>query len=579
MNPRTHLGRALVLAAALLSTPVRAHGGEDHGAPARPSTISSGAEHAVAGETTKFSVVVKYPARKAAGPLAAHVYVARADTSEPVPGAQVRVELKGASTFEGNATKTDAPGVYEIALPSPPDGVIANGVISVEAKDDFDLVLLGDLPFGPVAMAAATPGVPHQNFPLWAMVSVAGALAALTGVLGFVLGRRERPVIRVAPLILATLVALSAVNHRAQAHGGEDHGAPAKPSAAVAQDPGSAHLPIETQFLLGLRTERVKRGTLASGLGQVGTAVARPTGDLVLVAPTSGRIFPPDSGFVRLGDEVKKGQILGSFRPILGGAESAQLGLSRSDATSRMSSAEARLTLAERELQRRKDLKGIVADKEIQEAEAEVEVARSELQRARADVGSLAGGAGVQKLVSTLDGTVVLGQVSPGAHFAGGAEIWRIVDLSTLWIDVRVPESDATRLSQAVAEMALVADPAIRFTGKRIATGSLIDPATRTVQTLFEIDNKDRRVRVGSLVSVVVTTGAPVESVVVPSAALLDRSGTPVVIVKTAPEAFEVRSVAVGPKAGGSIGIQAGVRAGERVVVDGAMAVLLAAGG
>ena len=390
---------------------------------------------------------------------------------------------------------------------------------------------------------------------------------------------RSRLLLHGISLLAAATVALIAVDHRAQAHGGEDHGTPAKPSAAVPQDPGSVRLPIETQFLLGLRTERVKRGTLASGLGQVGTAVARPTGDLVLVAPTSGRIFPPDSGFVRLGDEVKKGQILGSFRPILSGAESAQLGLSRSDATGRRSSAEARLTLAERELQRRRDLKGIVADKEIQAAEADVEVARSELLRARADVGSLAGGAGEQKLVSTLDGTVVLGQVSPGAHIAGGAEIWRIVDLSTLWIDVRVPESDAARLSQAVAQMALVADPAIPFTGKRIATGSLIDPATRTVQTLFEIDNKDRRVRVGSLVSVVITTGAPVESVVVPSAALLDRNGTPVVIVKTGPEAFEVRSVAVGPKAGGSIGIQAGVRAGERVVVDGAMAVLLAAGG
>jgi hypothetical protein len=51
------------------------------------------------------------------------------------------------------------------------------------------------------------------------------------------------------------------------------------------------------------------------------------------------------------------------------------------------------------------------------------------------------------------------------------------------------------------------------------------------------------------------------------------------VIVKTAPEAFEVRAVAVGPRAGASTGIQAGVRAGERVVVDGAMSVLLAAGG
>jgi RND family efflux transporter MFP subunit len=391
--------------------------------------------------------------------------------------------------------------------------------------------------------------------------------------------KRTRRLLHTTSLIAAGLVAVVVVDPLARAHGGEDHGAPAKPSAAPAQDPGSARLPIETQFLLGLRTERVKRGTLATSAGQVGTAVARPTGDLVIVAPTSGRIFPPDGGFIRLGDEVKKGQVLGSFRPSLSGAESAQLGLSRSDATGRLSSAEARLTLAERELQRRRELDGIVAKKDVQAAEAEVEVARSDLLRARADVGSLAGSAGAQKLVSTLEGTVVAGQVSPGATVASGAEIWRIVDLSTLWIDVRVPEADAARLTGSRAEMSLVVDRAVQFTGQRFATGSLIDPATRTVQALFEVDNKDHRVRVGSLVNVSLTTGARMETVVIPSSALLDRSGTPVVIVKTAPEAFEVRAVAVGPRAGASTGIQAGVRAGERVVVDGAMSVLLAAGG
>ena len=181
------------LAVVSLSPRVWAHGGEDHGAPARPTATSSGAEHAVAGETARFSVVVKYPAGKAAGLLAAHVYVARADTSEPVPEAQVRLELQGATTFEGSATETDAAGIYEIKLPSPPDGVVANGIVSVQAKDDFDLVLLGDLSFGPVAMGAATSAAPHPALSGWALAAMASALAALTGVLGFVLGRRSRP--------------------------------------------------------------------------------------------------------------------------------------------------------------------------------------------------------------------------------------------------------------------------------------------------------------------------------------------------------------------------------------------------
>ena len=95
----------------------------------------------------------------------------------------------------------------------------------------------------------------------------------------------------------------------------------------------------------------------------------------------------------------------------------------------------------------------------------------------------------------------------------------------------------------------------------------------------FEFDNEDRRARVGALVHISLAGSAPVESVVVPASALLDRSGTPTVVVKTGPETFELRAIAVGPKSAGAVGITAGVSAGERVVVDGAMAVVLAAGG
>ncbi|WP_437968634.1 efflux RND transporter periplasmic adaptor subunit [Sorangium sp. So ce260] len=391
---------------------------------------------------------------------------------------------------------------------------------------------------------------------------------------------RARPLAIAAALAVASALAGLGLEERAAAHGGEDHGAPARPAAAAAAaDPNVAQVPIETQFLLGLRTERARRAALAAGLGQLGTVIARPAGELAVVAPTAGRLFPPEGGFVRLGDEVKKGQVLATLRPSLGGAESAQLGLSRSDAASRVAVAEARLGVAERELARRRELRGIVAEKEIQAAEAEVEIARAEAARARADVGALAGGAGAQKLGATIDGTVVSGRVSPGAQVAEGTELWRIVDLATLWIDVRIPEADAARLSGDRAEAALATDPAARFEARRLAVASLVDPATRTVQALFEIDNRDGRARVGALVHVRMAGGAAAESVVVPASALLDRSGAPTVVVKTGPETFELRAVAVGPRSAGAVGIMAGVAAGERVVVEGAMAVLLAAGG
>jgi membrane fusion protein, heavy metal efflux system len=390
---------------------------------------------------------------------------------------------------------------------------------------------------------------------------------------------RARSLTLASTLAFASAVAVAGSDRRADAHGGEDHGAPAKPSSSVAADPNVTRVPIETQFLMGLRTERVKRGALSMSLARIGTVVARPTGELAVITPAAGRLFPPAGGFVRLGDEVKNGQLLGTFRPTLGGAEGAQLGLSRSDAASRAAAAQVRLGVAERELTRRRELKGFVAEKDVQAAEAEVEIARAEVARARADVGALAGGVGAQRLSSTLDGTVVSGRVSAGAQVAEGTELWRIVDLATLWIDVPIPEADAVRLSGDRAEVTLVTDPTVRFEAKRLAVASLVDPATRTVQALFEIDNQNRRTRVGALVNVALPGRATLDTVIVPVSALLDRNGAPTLVVKTGPETFEMRSVAVGPRSAGVVGITAGIRAGERVVADGAMSVLLAAGG
>ncbi|KYF57344.1 hypothetical protein BE08_38400, partial [Sorangium cellulosum] len=145
---KKHLACAVALAIAASAARASAHGGEDHSAPAAPSAASTGTEHVVSGETAVFSVVIKYPARKAEGPLPARVYVARADSSAPVADARVRLELKGGLTFAADAGKTAAAGVYEVALPAVPEGATANGVVSVEAGDAFDLVLVGDLRFG-----------------------------------------------------------------------------------------------------------------------------------------------------------------------------------------------------------------------------------------------------------------------------------------------------------------------------------------------------------------------------------------------------------------------------------------------
>ena len=88
---------------------------------------------------------------------------------------------------------------------------------------------------------------------------------------------------------------------------------------------------------------------------------------------------------------------------------------------------------------------------------------------------------------------------------------WCNLDLSLAWrdelemlqstcsFDLRVPEADLTRALGERAQMAPVTDMSTRIEGRRVAVSSLVDPATRTVQVIFEVDNKDRKLRVGAL--------------------------------------------------------------------------------
>ena len=182
----------LLLAMCSAATPAFSHGGEDHSAPDTARAAVIGTTHVGSGETAKFSVVVKYPAMPAGGPLTVRVYVADADSSAPVPDATVRLELKGDVNVDQEAKSTSGPGIYETSIPAPPNGAHADGIISVQTKAAFDLVMLGKLSFGPMDPPPAGAAAPPAGVPIWQAVVGAATLAALAGAAGFGIGRRSR---------------------------------------------------------------------------------------------------------------------------------------------------------------------------------------------------------------------------------------------------------------------------------------------------------------------------------------------------------------------------------------------------
>jgi multidrug efflux pump subunit AcrA (membrane-fusion protein) len=109
-----------------------------------------------------------------------------------------------------------------------------------------------------------------------------------------------------------------------------------------------------------------------------------------------------------------------------------------------------------------------------------------------------------------------------------------------------------------------------------VSVGSIVDPATRSIPVTFQVSNPDGHLKIGMFADARLLLDESVEGVVVPSSAVLNEDGLSVVYVQTEGESFARRILTLGPSDGDWTLVEAGLEAGERVVVIGAYQVRLA---
>jgi multidrug efflux pump subunit AcrA (membrane-fusion protein) len=107
----------------------------------------------------------------------------------------------------------------------------------------------------------------------------------------------------------------------------------------------------------------------------------------------------------------------------------------------------------------------------------------------------------------------------------------------------------------------------------------VVEEATRSVRVLFELDNKEGRLRPGMFVDVAIGAGGRQQVLAVPEASVVQEEGRAFVFVHTAPESFERREVVLGVLDGEWRAVRRGLKEGERVVVRGASTLQAARGG
>jgi cobalt-zinc-cadmium efflux system membrane fusion protein len=268
------------------------------------------------------------------------------------------------------------------------------------------------------------------------------------------------------------------------------------------------------------------------------------------------------------GVRVRRGQVLAEM-------QSLELGKTRGD----FRDAQARVELARQALERKRSLAAerIAPQREVQEAEAELKRAEASVQGARGTLNALGAsndsGGDDSRLVlrAPVSGTVIDRHLVQGEVAQPGETLFKVGDLSTLWLIAHASERDAVRVRPgATARVAIPALPGSSLSGRVASVGSQVEVSSRTIPIRIELPNPGGILRPGMSASVWLPIGEGGTVLAVPVAAIQRLQDKWVVFVPREQGVFEIRTVGRGRDMGGEVEILSGLKAGETVVVEGA---------
>jgi cobalt-zinc-cadmium efflux system membrane fusion protein len=342
----------------------------------------------------------------------------------------------------------------------------------------------------------------------------------------------------------------------------EMHGRPAMDVAVDEAPADGLRIKFATKEVakqIGLETTEAVSSDEARVVTATATIVADASKTALVNARASGiiRSFKAD-----LGTKVARGSALAVI-------ESPNVAANRADLLSAQARVESRQAAYEREKNLQE--KGISAMKDVEAAKQELEEAKAELAAAQAAVGLVGqgeGAAGTYTLTSPIQGTVT------GRHFTVGTlvdpeeTIFEVMDTSSLWAEIDIPEAHAGEISVGQnVTIEVDGTPPLTYEAKIQYVAPQVDPHTRTVRAA--VPNKDGRLRANTYARARFSHSYPKGAVLVPRAAVQDAKGVQLAFVPVAVDEYETRRIRAAALNDQVVAVTSGLAAGEFVVTTG----------
>jgi len=169
---------------------------------------------------------------------------------------------------------------------------------------------------------------------------------------------------------------------------------------------------------------------------------------------------------------------------------------------------------------------------------------------------------------SPVSGFVLARNITPGLRLEKGAELFRIADLSEVWVLADLFENEAAYFKPGTR---VKMDLPYRKKTLHARVSSVLpqfDPATRTLRVRLLAENSGYVLRPDMPVNVELALSGP-PAIVVPSEAVLDSGLKKTVFVDKGNGFFEPRRVETGRSLGERVQIVKGLMPGERIAVSG----------
>ena len=321
----------------------------------------------------------------------------------------------------------------------------------------------------------------------------------------------------------------------------------------ASDSPVAIALTPEEQKSIGVETTEVKRQTVRKEILAPGKVAEPETGIGTISARIGGRI---EKLFLNVtGESVSQGQPVASiYSPdVFAGAEEYKLALENRQRLNASKESQA-ITQADELIhasRRRLELWGLTAE----QIDAIASVPAPAVQIT---------------IYSSISGVVTKRSVAEGQYVKEGDILYTVTDLSTVWVQADVFESDIPAVRNGMD--ARIISPTLAGGVLRGTVNFLqpsVDLQTRTMTARIEVPNPGMRLRPGMFVQVSFNPPVASNTVAVPRSAVLSTGKEQVVYIARENGVFEKRSIEAESVGDEYYSVTRGLRPGERVVTKG----------